>query len=256
MPIVLGDPTIGVPTGSTELFEFPAHGPNFQKTMVYINSEKETWRLCRYPPCSACPESPEAFLFHVDCFWLAKRNSPKLTLSYIWLVGLWSRLGVGLYHSTQPLWVFPALAAHMSSWKDTMKWLERLSPELCQMVTSYCPESPLWRYSIAVTWPPQIFSRLEESEPVTLSLSNLSDWTRGSIASIAGRSRLADHRIVRMSLDGDGIQKIEFLSSWPEASPSCFPVQGTWYIIESLDQLADIQFQSRVKELSLDSCSR
>jgi hypothetical protein len=63
---------------------------------------------------------------------------------------------------------------------------------------------------------------------------------------------MAERVFVRVILDGDGIREVEFLSRWPEASSSWSRVQSIWYIVESFDQLAELQFQSRVKGMSLD----
>jgi hypothetical protein len=120
------------------------------------------------------------------------------------------------------------------------------------LVASYCPESPLWRFSIAVARFPGIFARLEASKPITLSLSGLPDWTRGTILPSSDRLTMAERVFVRVILDGDGIREVEFLSRWPEASSSWSRVQSIWYIVESFDQLAELQFQSRVKGMSLD----
>jgi hypothetical protein len=250
---VLGNPTTGRQTGSTSPFEFPIRRHTFQNTTVYLNIRKEIWRLCRHPPCSACPKSPKTFIFHVDCYWLAKRNLPTLTLSYIWLVGLWSCPGTGLSYPPRAPWVSPTLAADVfDDETDIIEGLGRLPPELCQMIASYCPESPVWRFSIAVARLPGIFSRLEASKPITLSLSGLPDWTRGTILPSSNRLTMAKRTFVRLSLDGDGIREVEFLSRWPEASSSCSRVQGMWYIMGSFQQLAKLQFQSRVKDMFLD----
>jgi hypothetical protein len=58
----------------------------------------------------------------------------------------------------RPPWVFPDLAAHIDpktditdSIKDIINiinGLKRLTPELLILLASYCPESPLWRYSV------------------------------------------------------------------------------------------------------------
>jgi hypothetical protein len=244
---VLGNATIGKQTGSTPSFEFPAHGHNIQNTTVYINRGTETWRLCRYPPCSACPKSPEAFIFHVDCFKLAKQNFRTPAL-YIWLIGLWSRPVARLCYPPRAPLIFPTLAAHTHP--DIVMLLKSLPLELCQIIASYCPESPVWRYLVALTWPPKTFLRLKESEPVTLSLSDLSNWTRGTILPSSDRLTVAERRFVRMSLDNNGIRKVEFLSSWPEGSSTWSPVRGRWYIIEGFDQLAELQYQSRVMDMS------
>ena len=149
---VLGDPATGNRKGSTFSFEFPAHGHNFKNTTVYINKREETWRLCRYPPCSVCSNSLKAFIFHVDCFRLAKGRLLKLPIPSIWLLGLFVSSSAGLYYPRRPCWDFTHLATYTYPAADLsgiIEGLRRLPNELCEMVKRECPESPLWRYSVA-----------------------------------------------------------------------------------------------------------
>lgn len=100
--------------------------------------------MCRYPPCSVCPKSLKAFVFHTDCFRLAKGRLSKLSISSIWLLGL-----SGLYYPRQRCWDFAYLTAHKypaSDLRDIIGWLGKLPNELCEMVRRQCPDSPLWRY--------------------------------------------------------------------------------------------------------------
>jgi hypothetical protein len=131
------------------------------------------------------------------------------------------------------------------------RMVQRLPPELCQRIANYCPESLLWRYNVAVMWPPETLSRLAESKPVELSLSNLAGWTRGVAVPSSSQNTLAERKFARIGLDSYGIYKVEFLTSWAESSSTWSPVQGTWYIVEKFGQLAGLSFQSRVKVTTL-----
>lgn len=107
--------------------------------------------MCRYPPCSVCSNSPKAFIFHVDCFRLAKGRLSKLPVPSIWLLGLFVSPSAGLYYPRRPHRDFAYLATHTNPAADLsgiMKGLRRLPNELCEMVVRECPESPLWRYSV------------------------------------------------------------------------------------------------------------
>jgi len=148
---VLGDPATGNHKGSTFSFEFPAHGHDFKNTTVYINKGEETWRLCRYPPCSVCSDSLKAFVFHVDCFRLAKATLSTLPLSSIWHLGLFVSPSAGLHYPRRLCWNSAHLATDIYPAADLssiIEGLRRLPNELCEMIQRECPESPLWRYSV------------------------------------------------------------------------------------------------------------
>ncbi len=236
-------------------FKFPSPGRNFTKATIFENSNDTTfngssgdkWRLCRKPECLVCVKSPEAFVSHMDCSMLAMLKVTTLSYSYIWHIGLWSHPGAGPYYPPLAPWVVPGpnILARI------MKGLESLPRELCLMIASYCPESFLWRYS-TVVYPPKIFSGLGKRRPIAISLSDLPGWHRGKLLPSSSRLTPAEHRFVRMSLDGYGIRKVEFFSHWPEASSDCAIAQGTWYIVEAFDHLAMSRFQSTVNDISLN----
>jgi len=170
---ILGNSTTTKQTGTTLPFKFPAHGHDFKYAIVYMNSVRERMRLCRYPPCSKCSESPEAFIYHTDCLWFAKPKCPTRILSDIWHVGHqpfpWA-------NESRALWDFSLLVNYVHSETDVtstiellgiIKLLGRLPSELCQLIASYCPEPLLWRYGVAVTWATEEFS---QGKLVTLSV--------------------------------------------------------------------------------------
>lgn len=255
---MLGNLTTCQPIGLSPPFKFPRpvyHVRNFQYYTT-VNGEDFLWSLCRTSRCSVCQTSPESFIFHDDCFWFSKRKSPTLTPCYVWKVGFWSLPYLENCYQPRVLWVFPKLSAYMHcatnvltsiiTTPDIIKLLERLPPELCQLVASYCPESPLWRYSVAITWPPKTFMKLEESNLVTVSLRDLPRWIRGTILPNSSQIMPEKSTLVRISLDNDGIQEVEFLSSWPIPSSRCPPVAGQWYIVKDFGD-KKVQFQSKVK---------
>ena len=250
--------------GSSLPFSFPSYWYTPFHIVVYNTSGKKTLALlCSKTPCEVCSKSLTAFISHVDCFNLAKRNLSNLTLSSLWLVGLYSRLGAGLqYPPRRSHWVSPVLAAYMYKVEEDnfadfiIGGFGKLSDDVWRTIASYCPDCPLWRYNVAVTWSPENLLRLETSESFTLSLSDLPNWVRGVRLPSFDQLPMTERKFVRMSLDGDGIQRIEYLTSWPEASSIWSPVQGVWYVIESLHLLAHLQFQSRVIYTGLGIYSR
>jgi hypothetical protein len=135
-------------------------------------------------------------------------------------------------------------------WKRLLELVEKLPPELCEIVANYSPESPVWRYSAAVRWPPDTFSKLHTSRLMTLSPHDLPDWTRGTKLPRSGQIAPRKCTFVRIVLDDDGIRQVEFLTSWPKASASYTADKGVWYIVETFDQFSNVQFHSRVRNMS------
>lgn len=146
---VLGDLSKGQQRASTRPFDFPAHGHKFQKTTVHINKREETWRLCRYPPCSVCSKSPKAFICHVDCCKIAKARLSKLPIPSIWLLRhLSSPPSAGLCGDFAHLAIHTDPEDPADSLPGIIKGLKMLPKELWEMIAGECPESPLWRYSV------------------------------------------------------------------------------------------------------------
>lgn len=166
---VLGNRTSTQPTGGTLSFECPKPGYVFIYVAVYTwrGREKEDWRVCRYPPCELCSKSPEARIFHTDCFRLMKLATPALKPQHIWEIDnqvpmcAETRLGaldiavLGLYtkewgrKAGRSLIDGPLPPGDMET-ADIILLLERLPPELCALVVCFCPEALLWRYGAAM----------------------------------------------------------------------------------------------------------
>lgn len=158
-------------------FRFPAHGPNFQYTLASINGRTETARLCRFPPCTRSSESPEAYVFHQDCYLVARCQFPTLSPFLVWHVGI-SGLSTPQVVPPRATLGFVKLSARMHpgmSITGIIERLETLPPELFQLVASYCCESPLWRYSAVIGWFPEELSRLETGKLAT-PLVNDPSW--------------------------------------------------------------------------------
>lgn len=168
-----------------------------------------------------------------------------MSISYLWNLGLWSCPGAGLLYPPHAPIHLPRFNTRSLSDTDVLRWLQDLPTDLCLMIKSFCPDSPLWRYSVAAAEPPKIFTELNESQQTMLPLRKLPNWTRGTVMQIFNGTSPERGTYVRLSLDGYGIQQVEFLSSWPDGIGSS--VNGTWYIVEAVHRLSKLQFQSRVR---------
>lgn len=253
-------------------FEFPAHGHNFKYADVYIHSKEESWpnwqrwRLCRVSRCPTCLASPDAFVFHTDCFRILRRiareqaqkqgleyeTRPSIhdTLSQIWLAGHWSRPWAKvLYNASPPLFPAPALppkTTHLepSELELLVGKLPRLPAELFQMVITYSPDSPLWRYAAALAWPLSAFGSLKDSNFTTPSPNDFYGWRRGEDLQTSASHR---QKFVRLTLDCDGIKSVDFLDNHPVAPSSQHQPPGLWYILDKISRLGDFRLQSQVQ---------
>ncbi len=174
---------LGNPTVATLPFALPPHGHNFQYTTVYINGVDESCRLCRYPPCLTCSNSPKASILHVDCFKLAKSELLIATLS--------PRRLVELARSHPPAIPRSYVIAHTASVTDLgniMRTLEELPPELRDMIASYCCESRWWRCLTIIAWLRQLanpLSRWTEAVQARLLCGFLYSTTETKLTSIS-----------------------------------------------------------------------
>ncbi|KAH6667180.1 hypothetical protein B0J14DRAFT_184157 [Halenospora varia] len=261
---VIGDTSSDRPI-TTLPFEFPAHGHNFQYGKVYDHGKEENWRLCRVSRCPKCLASPEAFIFHTDCFSVIRRMAREQTqdkgfelgtgppvydtLRQIWLAGHWSRPWVKASYNSPPPpcplpYPFPAIPAETTpsdaELELLMKKLQLLPPELSQIIMAHSRDSPLWRYVVALKWPLSIFGKLNDGSIVTLSPNDLCAWRRGRDVRTSipqGHRR----KFVRLTLDCDGIKAVDFLACRPKAL--CSRPPGSWYIFEKFSRLQDFHLQ-------------
>jgi hypothetical protein len=107
------------------------------------------------------------------------------------------------------------------------------------MIVAYSAYSPLWTYSLALTWPTDKLGDLKGSEVTTLSSSQLCGWRRGKNIPTC-LYPIDFNRPVRLALDRKGIKSVDLLGAVVEDPPD------TWYICEDLTRLGDFHIQSKV----------
>ncbi|KAF5720394.1 hypothetical protein FMUND_4216 [Fusarium mundagurra] len=100
--------------------------------------------------------------------------------------------------------------------------LELLPPEVIQMVRSYIPDNPLWRYSLIQNVAEEMLrpsqNPFETGQVATsLSLAAVKSWERG----VQGVETACDESesksfIVRLTVDCLGLKEIQRLHDWPE----------------------------------------
>lgn len=257
---VIGDASSKPPI-VTLPFEYPAHGYEFANAVVYINGREERWRLCRRLGCPTCLASPEAFVFHMECFRLIRRMAIEQTnnqgpqdehgtllydaLWRIWLAGHWSRPWTKLFYEVRPpLCASPAPLAKIEildkEYAMLLGKIILLPPELIRMIVDHSLDSLLWRYALALAWPSGVFGNLTNGKTITLSPNNLCRWHRdGGL-----QTCVHQHKYVRFTLDGDGIKVVEFLDRRTVVPQSGCEDRDTWYIFEDFARLKDFRLQS------------
>ena len=266
---------------TTLSFDFPTHGYDFRYADVLTYGREERWQLCRHPSCLTCLASPDAFVFHTDCFHiimkmareptqdqrLGCRTGPLIhdTLWQVWLAGYWSRPWAKVsYAALSPPCPVPSLLAGSrtaetidpESTRFLVEKLQLLPAELFQQIFTYSSESFLRRYTAACAWPSRSFRKLKDSKSVTLTPDDLSGWRRGKdllngwrrwfrlgvpILALQKRCR---QQFVRFTLDCHKIERVEFLDYWPACSGH--RPGASWYIAEKSSRLKAFHLQSQV----------
>ncbi|KAH8820892.1 hypothetical protein F5884DRAFT_850140 [Xylogone sp. PMI_703] len=179
---LIGDSTALKPVGITQFFEYPSRTRRSKSVVLYLKRRKKRGDLdsgdrpnirpverllCRRTTCLTCWKAPATFLFHRDCFWLAKHELPTLDLTYIWSTRLqsrpWEEESLALWNS-----VGVPTDALANKWPDGfINLMSKLPIEIRRLVASYCPESPYWKYSAAISWTTENFPKRETRRDIT-----------------------------------------------------------------------------------------
>ncbi|KAF4416114.1 hypothetical protein FACUT_12829 [Fusarium acutatum] len=89
-----------------------------------------------------------------------------------------------------------------------------LAPEVLQMIKSFVPYHPLWKFSSIQNVAGSMSSSGTDME--SYSLASIKSWQRGQPV-ICDKGELKDF-VLRLTVDRDGLNRIEKLESWPEYS--------------------------------------
>lgn len=119
--------------------------------------------------------------------------------------------------------------------------LYKLPLELLRMIQSYTRHALLWR-SIAAL---QVAARVSATDPASLvdmPLSEAPSWERGK--KLEERSQpLPPPSALRLTIDSDGISKIERLSHLPEYSKECYTRTAFVVVQEAAVSGLTVQFK-------------
>lgn len=200
--------------------------------------------LCRLHPCGICLAQPEdVFSYHIDCYHLVGRQTKPLTLQDIWTIGIWTRILPKIEYTADAVpraHLLEDLAADMGSLTPLLRCLPR---ELRQMVVDYSHDSPLWRL-LSACHRVRSFQCFLNTTHVhkDLPLSSVLAWDRET-GLIEGQD--SQSCSIRLRIDDCGIKGIERLRNG--SGPPSKKVKGeAWYIVESLDRIANQRVRFKV----------
>lgn len=197
--------------------------------------------LCRNPLCAQGTESLESCTVHIDCLALFQQHcapGKEDALDRLWIAAAWRRP----WRQVPWLWldqpdsspVSIAWPADTADTADTVATagsgghehdslshlamrLQRLSPEIVQMIRAQSADSLLWRYSVVLDRARYVASHVLPEGPLSVPLTEIAAWERGGASPLdASAATSAAHLpIIRLTIDARGLRSIERLPSKP-----------------------------------------
>ncbi|KAI1506712.1 hypothetical protein F5X99DRAFT_365271 [Biscogniauxia marginata] len=218
--------------GQTRPFLFP----DVELTITTVDG----FLLCRYPNCKRCAASPHFIPVHYECFNIIRQCCIESidALDRLWTAAAWRR--------ARPIYL-------LGDRPDTnsLKALAQACqlPQLCQLplellgiIQGYSEHALLWRAISAHS----LAARISSTSPEPLFAMSLSDilfWKRGGKLETRSDAPLLPMTSMRLTIDSDGISKIERTSDQPSKEVS----HGSFaYIIEQEQTVA--KFAAQLKD--------
>ncbi|GKU07225.1 hypothetical protein FLAG1_10981 [Fusarium langsethiae] len=200
-------------SGRTRPFPFPQPG--------HLMTEVDGFFLCRYPNCKKCAVSPEFVPIHFDCYSIFIKEclvQDTDALRRLWVLSAWRTPWRGAR---------PHLSGQQLG-SDTLKRMSEMCglPELCrvprellEMIRGYSRHSLFWRCISAIRTASCV-TRTAPEPHLTVQLSQVLSWKRsGKLECIT--STTPPPPIIRLTIDSDGISRVERLSCTPIYSGEC-----------------------------------
>ncbi|KAI5467578.1 hypothetical protein BGZ63DRAFT_449696 [Mariannaea sp. PMI_226] len=185
--------------------------------------------------------SSEYATVHADCLRLFTRTCRSDDgIHRLWIAACWRRP----WFEADPLNLSPGMdiiaAMHRAADVCEMPQLRSMPNEISQMIWNQTPTISLWRYSSVL----QLAAALSETNQIGQILAYLGDvfsWQRGSAPVI---ERCSAKPIVRLTIDAQGLRKIERLSEMPKVGK--FRSENMVYIVRPIPDLAGVLVTFRV----------
>lgn len=229
MLAVLGDEKTLLYVGCTRKFTFPEAG--------YPVTYTDGFELCRRPMCPTCACSPEPTTVHYDCCRIFVQNSslslPR-ALARLHFIGSfrnpWPRAPPLHLETSHP---FDSTALEKVVDKADLSRLRSLPVEIQESVRLLTLESFLWRFAATIS----AARRVGKGPREVLPLGSVKYFERGMRPQRLVRPLQAS--FIRLSIDADGIYKIERLHTRPVAACSEM-LKSVAYIVEAEAALSEV----------------
>ena len=220
----------------TRPFPFPQRG-------LHPSTLKE-YMPCRYPNCSKCAVSPEAFSIHVDCFKLFLGSCTSASrLRFLFTVAAWKnpwpRIPPIDWNTTKAEIYSTGLVYAIEKYR--IPQLKNIPVEILYIIRQLSADALLWRYISVLDLAEQL-SAAQIEGLVELPLSRIAFWERGSKPFLKASDPLPG--ICRLSIDLKGVKRVERLSGYPrvvDIASNCFA-----FIIEEDENLHGVIAQFKV----------
>lgn len=170
--------------------------------------------LCRRQGCSICARAPEFVPVHYDCYEIYMHESDleaNEALSRLWVAGSWR----SPWPKAPLIHLSPTATIDQNTLKRVAEIcgipeLSKLPPELLDMIRHFSRHELLWRSIVVIRLAAQLSTR---SAPLMkVPLDAVSSWERGGKLI---RNSSSYPPWVRLTIDPDGISKVERLSERP-----------------------------------------
>ncbi|OAA63514.1 hypothetical protein SPI_03677 [Niveomyces insectorum RCEF 264] len=236
-------------------FLFPDYGHNIQRIGGML--------LCRRPGCTRCAASLEACTVHADCFALFQRHccghGDRAVLERLWVVAAWRRP----WRAAPCLWLDDADRLVSTEWLTRVGseqdgrglsglglGLQRLPPEIVQMIRLQSATSLLWRYSMVLDLAHRLSSCTASDELLSMPLRRVASWERGG-RPVTSAPCSPPPVVVRLTIDACGLRAVERLPSRP--SPRSWRSDSHAFVVvdESQIQGATVHFKFGYARLEL-----
>jgi len=177
-----------------------------------------------------CPAAVDCVLLHPSCYGVFLRSSAidKFEATKrLWVIATWKhpwKLSPPLYLPRKNL---DRDALQVVAARCGISQLAALPSEIVQIIRANsepydCDQCSFWNIVAAVSLANQV-SVKEDSEPLqTVRLSRILSWERGGKLQRIGIESRSQYKAVRVTIDGDGISRVEALPEVPLYSGECY----------------------------------
>ncbi|KAK4139248.1 uncharacterized protein C8A04DRAFT_40868 [Dichotomopilus funicola] len=213
----------------------------------------DEYAIVRYYHCPFCLRGPEFTAVHQDCFTFFQQLYPaEDALHRLWTRTAWRNP----WRNAEPfpfrrLTVYrPALARVAPLWDLTP--LNVLPQELIEIICDYSEHSWLWRTMAVYRFVHGLISSATPEPLTILPLSKVESWDRDGAVPLKQFERgqpASPFLVLRLTVDHDGIKRIERLAERPQYSPQSDNYKA--FIIIEEKSLAGVTVQLQDRRLRL-----